>query len=140
MEPQQPNLRTPLEDQCIKETIKRKYGLTGELATELKDYSIANLSDSSKLIIKSHGIYLQFDRRLILDNIREWMYMIRITIPGGGPITREQWVVLDDLSEKYTNNKEGNPLEQDKWGYPSLRLTTRQNIQFHWVKKESLVV
>lgn len=27
------------------------------------------------------------------------MYMLRITIPGGGPITAEQWNTIDRVSE-----------------------------------------
>jgi sulfite reductase beta subunit-like hemoprotein len=60
--------------------------------------------------------------------------MIRIVIPGGGPITTKQWAILDDLSSKYTisDSYTGKP-------NPSLRLTTRQNVQFHWIKKKDLV-
>ena len=57
---------------------------------------------------------------------KEWMYMIRIGVPGGGPITREQWRLVDELADKYTVDPQGNT---------SIRLTNRQNIQFHWVKK-----
>ncbi|HZD36233.1 MAG TPA: hypothetical protein VE130_13610 [Nitrososphaeraceae archaeon] len=62
------------------------------------------------------------------------MYMIRIAIPGGGPITKKQWDILDDLSSEYTSSN-----SYTGRSYPSLRLTTRQNIQFHWVKKKNLV-
>jgi sulfite reductase beta subunit-like hemoprotein len=30
--------------------------------------------------------------------------MIRIAIPGGGPITKKQWDILDDLSTEYTSS------------------------------------
>ena len=58
------------------------------------------------------------------------MYLIRVGIPGGGPINRKQWKLFDDLSEKYAI---------DPQGISSLRLTTRQNIQFHWVKKPGVL-
>lgn len=58
------------------------------------------------------------------------MYLIRVGIPGGGPIKRKQWQLFDDLSEKYA---------VDPQGISSLRLTTRQNIQFHWVKKPGVL-
>ena len=61
---------------------------------------------------------------------KEWMYLIRIGVPGGGPIAREQWRVIDELSEKYTTDPQGNT---------SIRLTNRQNIQFHWVKKPGVI-
>jgi sulfite reductase (NADPH) hemoprotein beta-component len=60
---------------------------------------------------------------------KDWMYMVRMTVPGGGPLTLKQWLIIDDLADQYTANLEGTP---------SLRLTTRQNIQFHWVKKRNL--
>ena len=53
--------------------------------------------------------------------------MLRISIPGGGPLTREQYKIVDEISEKYT---------KDPDGHASIRLTNRQNIQFHWIKKQ----
>ena len=48
----------------------------------------------------------------------------------GGPITPEQWQILDEIADKYCRHESTEP---------SLRLTTRQNVQFHWVKKKDLV-
>ncbi|MEI9961237.1 MAG: hypothetical protein WDM76_08975 [Limisphaerales bacterium] len=49
--------------------------------------------------------------------------MIRGRIPGG-VMTANQWCVFDDLATKYGNN--------------TLRITTRQSIQFHGVVKSGL--
>jgi len=98
-----------------------------EMAIQLREPQELVTSDVETLA-KSYGIYLEFDRAST-GREKDWMYMIRISNPGGGPINSQQWAVLDELSEKYTVSSEG---------HPSLRLTTRQNIQFHWVKKKNL--
>lgn len=90
---------------------------------------MADLAWESEQLAKSHGIYLEWNRAKT-GREKDWMYMIRISIPGGGPIARKQWMVLDELSERFTVSPEGSP---------SLRVTTRQNIQFHWVRKEHVI-
>ena len=107
---------------------------TANLSYQFKDTSFDDLADVAESLAKSYGIYLEFNRALT-GNEKEWVFMVRITIPGGGPITREQWAVLDDVSEKYTQS---DSYQGDK-KLPSLRITTRQNIQLHWVKKKDLV-
>ena len=49
--------------------------------------------------------------------------MVRCKIPGG-KLTAEQYLALDDLAGQYANG--------------TLRLTTRQSIQFHGVLKANL--
>ncbi|MBI1925006.1 nitrite/sulfite reductase [Candidatus Poribacteria bacterium] len=126
-----PNFRTPREDFSPQENHKLESNwLRGNLFQEFRDVSFDDLSEASETIAKSHGIYLEFDRAKT-GKEKDWMYMIRISVPGGGPLTPQQWAILDKLSEKYTTTPY---LEK-----PSLRLTTRQNIQFHWVKKEHVI-
>ena len=125
-----PNLRTPPEHLSKNEHAKLASNwIRGNLSQDFRDTSVADVSWESEQLAKSHGIYLEWNRAKT-GKEKEWMYMIRITIPGGGPITRGQWMVLDELSERFTINPEGSP---------SLRVTTRQNIQFHWVKKEHVI-
>ncbi|CAM2067419.1 Nitrite and sulphite reductase 4Fe-4S domain-containing protein [Sulfidibacter corallicola] len=127
--PFEPNLRTPLEDQSKEEMNKRNSnGLTGNLYEDFRD-DRADLAWETEQLAKSYGIYLEFNRAKS-GREKDWMYMIRLGIPGGGPITPEQWDTLDDLANRYARDPEGNP---------SIRLTTRENVQFHWVKKEHLV-
>jgi sulfite reductase beta subunit-like hemoprotein len=138
-----PNLRTKAEDYSATE--KAKLSTNGlklviqdirspsNLSYQLKDQSLQELSEVAESLAKSYGIYLEFNRSKT-GNEKDWMYMIRISIPGGGPISREQWTLLDDISEKYTESDSYTGSKQ-----PSLRITTRQNIQFHWVKKKYLV-
>lgn len=124
-----PNLNTPQQDFCREELNKlNSNGLRGNLKEELRDGK-PDLAWESEQLAKSHGIYLEFNRANTASE-KEWIYMIRVTNLGGGPISRDQWLLLDELSEKYTANPDG---------HTSLRLTTRQNIQFHWVKKPGVL-
>jgi len=66
---------------------------------------------------KFHGIYQQDDRDLRKTQ-KKFIMMIRGRIPGG-VMTPAQWITFDDLATTYGNN--------------TLRITTRQSIQFHGV-------
>src|SRR2546428_12509286 len=121
-----PNFRTDTNDYSRVEIAKiNSNELRGNLFNEFRNHSSENISWESEQLAKSHGIYLEFNRAKTGDE-KDWMYMIRISVTGGGPITRDQWKIFDLLSEKFT---------KDTDGHPSLRFTTRQNIQLHWVKK-----
>jgi len=125
-----PNFRTP--DDVLGEVERFKLasnGVRGRLAEEFRDFGRRDIEEASEQLAKSHGIYLGYNRDTGGQS-KEWIYMIRLSIPAGGPLTREQWRVLDDLSERYARNPEGQS---------SLRATTRQDIQFHWVRKEHVV-
>src|SRR5712675_1553055 len=52
-----------------------------------------------------------------------WQFMVRVRIPGGR-LTADQYLALDELADRYANG--------------SLRVTTRQSIQFHGVLKPGL--
>ena len=123
-----PNLRTPKEDYCPEELNKLSLGIKDHLFEEFRNDKPDIIWEAEQLA-KSHGIYLEFNRAHTGTD-KEWIYMIRISNPGGGPISPTQWEVFDSLSEKYTADPEGKT---------SLRFTTRQNIQFHWVKKKAVV-
>jgi sulfite reductase (NADPH) hemoprotein beta-component len=56
--------------------------------------------------------------------------MVRVSIPGGGGFDAKSWRVFDDVANKYSVSPEGKP---------SIRLTTRQNVQYHWVAKENVI-
>ena len=127
--PFEPNLHTP-EDKLCKEELNKlnSNGMRGPLPQNLRD-DTPDLIWESEQLAKSYGIYLEYNRAKT-GNEKDWIYMIRISIPGGGPLNRKQWLLLDELSEKYT---------RDSNGHPSIRLTTRQNIQFHWIKKPGVL-
>ena len=118
------------EESFKKEAFDRGLPVIGDLPTELRAAHVGgDLSEAAKHLAKSHGLYLQWNRAHTgLE--KDWRYMVRVTIPGGGPITAEQYAVLDGIADKYARDPDGGT---------SLRLTTRQNIQFHWIKLESIV-
>lgn len=138
-----PNLRTNPEEYSSAE--KAKIATDGlrnltpdinsplNLSYQFKDTSVEELAEAAEILAKSYGIYLEFNRAKT-GSEKNWMYMVRVSIPGGGPIQPAQWLILDELSEKYTESNSYTGKIQ-----PSLRLTTRQNIQFHWIRKRNLV-
>ncbi len=86
-----------------------------------------NFDDDDTVLLKFHGIYQQDDRdqRVKRGEPREraWQMMIRLTIPGGA-LSPDQYLALDALA--------------DRLGNGTLRITTRQSIQFHGVLKGDL--
>ncbi len=126
----EPLLQTPPDQYNKVERYKLASDYTrGQLHDHFRDHATDDIVDETEQIAKSHGIYLEYNR-VTTGREKDWMYMIRVSIPGGGAFTREHWQVFDDLSDKYTPNPDGKP---------SLRITTRQNIQFHWVTKPHVV-
>jgi sulfite reductase beta subunit-like hemoprotein len=97
-----PNFRTNPEDYSKVEIAKiSSNDLRGSLFSEFREYGSQNISWESEQITKAHGIYLEFNRTKT-GNEKDWMYMLRITIPGGGPLTAKQWNILDRISDRYT--------------------------------------
>ena len=96
--------------------------LAGNIAATLADPALEKFSEDDEQFIKFHGIYQQDDRDLRKTG-KKWLVMIRGRIPGG-VMTSSQWKVFDDLATQYGNN--------------TLRVTTRQSIQFHGVVKAGL--
>ena len=125
----EPNFLTPQQDHSREELNKAaSNGVRGDLYEELRQDD-PKLAWEAEQLSKSYGIYLEYNRART-GREKDWVYMIRVSIPGGGPITSEQWRVLDDLSERYAHAAEHRP---------SLRITTRQNLQFHWVRKQDVI-
>jgi sulfite reductase (NADPH) hemoprotein beta-component len=128
------DLETALSSRELsKEELKKKGNtlLGGEkLRQELESTSEAGVEKSLHINLKPNGIYIQFDRMLIKDSVREWSFMVRDSIWGGGNISPELWLKFSRLADLYSQYDDGSP---------SLRLTTRQNIQFHRVSKKNLL-
>ncbi len=91
--------------------------LAGNLAATMADPAADRFSDDDTQFLKFHGAYQQDDRD-VRKTGKHYMMMIRGRIPGG-VMTAQQWVTFDDLATQYGND--------------TLRLTTRQSIQFHGV-------
>ncbi len=96
--------------------------LAGTIAATLADESQDHFSHDDYEFLKFHGVYQQDDRDLRKAG-KKYILMVRGRIPGG-VMTPAQWRVFDDLADRYGNH--------------SLRVTTRQSIQFHGVLKGGL--
>jgi len=110
------------------EAMKRSSeGLRGVLAAGLADAAPA-FDDDGYQLLKFHGIYQGYDRDSATERKqhgldKEHQFMVRVRIPGGR-LTARQYLALDDLADRYANG--------------TLRVTTRQSIQFHGVIKREL--
>ena len=96
--------------------------LAGTIAPTLADDSLDHFSEDDNQFLKFHGCYQQDDRDLRKTG-KKYIMMIRTRSPGG-IATAAQYLVFDQLAAKYGNN--------------TLRITTRQGIQFHHVVKGNL--
>ena len=90
--------------------------LAGNIAATMAS-GTDQFSADDQQFIKFHGLYQQDDRDLRKTQ-KKFIMMIRGRIPGG-IMTPAQWITFDDLASTYANN--------------TLRITTRQSIQFHGV-------
>ena len=133
-----PILRTPREQHNEVEIIKRRGLKAPTLEDRLGDPAIEDVIDELKEQTKPLGLYVQTLRdpetgKLLDDltgrNKKQRLFMVRATIPGGGVITPAVYLLYDRLAVEYT--KTPNRV-------PSLRPTTRQNIQFHYVPLDKI--
>lgn len=119
-------LQAPEGPPSPNEVIKRNsHYLRGNLKEEFANPLSAGLPENEAQLLKFHGSYLQDDRDLRTERQRKklepaYQFLIRVRLPGG-VATPEQWLVIDELSEKYGNG--------------TLKLTTRQTFQIHGVLK-----
>jgi sulfite reductase (ferredoxin) len=108
----------------IKESSRQ---LRGTIALELAHDS-DHFNDQDKQLLKFHGTYQQDDRDARKDRRKDgvgkyFMFMVRCKIPGG-KVTSDQYLALDQLADRHGNG--------------TLRITSRQGIQFHGVLKSDL--
>jgi sulfite reductase (ferredoxin) len=101
--------------------------LRGQVAEELSQ-DTTHFAEDQVQLIKFHGIYQQENRdarqlRKQAGEEKAYQFMVRSRIPGGA-LTAEQYLVEDELADKYANG--------------TLRITTRQGIQLHGVLKGDL--
>jgi sulfite reductase (NADPH) hemoprotein beta-component len=108
------------------ERIKRESNfLRGTLKEVMLDRISSGIPDDDNRLMKHHGSYLQDDRDLRNERQKQklepaYQFMLRVRMPGG-VATPEQWLVMDDLAEKYGNG--------------TLKLTTRETFQMHGILK-----
>jgi sulfite reductase (ferredoxin) len=109
------------------EGIKRQSRhLRGTIAETL-DSDATRFGETDIQLLKFHGTYQQDDRDKRrargADEAKSYSFMARLTIPGG-ILTAEQYLGLDAIADQHANG--------------TLRVTTRQGIQYHGVLKGDL--
>ncbi len=103
-------------------------GLRGHIAEGLVDPALTHYEESENVLMKFHGTYQQDDRdvraaRTKAKEEKAWSFMVRTRMPGGR-MTAEQYLIHDRLGDTLANG--------------TIRLTTRQGVQFHGVLKGGL--
>lgn len=112
----------------VEEEFKRTSDLLrGDLADQL-DNAEPSFEGASEHLLKFHGVYAQDNRdvrreRTLAGEGLEHIFMVRVAIPGGR-LSTEQWLALDAIAGELADG--------------SIRLTTRQAVQFHGVLKHGL--
>src|SRR3569833_2845190 len=90
----------------------------GTLPEELQNTE-ESFSKSATAVLKFHGIYQQDDRDQRKVGPKKFSAMLRVGVPGG-VLTSEQYLALDRVADIADG---------------SLRITTRQDFQFHKIPK-----
>src|SRR6516162_3046388 len=101
--------------------------LRGHIARDLAD-TTAPFDKEGYSLLKFHGVYQGYDRDSATElkqrgESKVWQFMVRVRIPGGR-LKADQYLALDALADRHANG--------------TLRITTRQSIQFHGVVKAGL--
>src|SRR6266404_5783422 len=96
--------------------------LAGTICQTLADAAAERFSDDDYEFLKFHGIYQQDDRDQRKSG-KHYILMVRTKFPGG-VLTAAQYVACDQLATQYAND--------------TLRITTRQDFQFHGIVKSNL--
>src|ERR1700752_1921538 len=101
--------------------------LRGNPAEDLADTAVP-FDKTGYSLLKFHGIYQGYDRDSATERKQRgddkiWQFMLRVRI-AGGRLTRGQDLAVDRSADAHANG--------------SLRITTRQSIQFHGVVKSGL--
>lgn len=99
--------------------------LRGTLKEVMLDRMTAGIPEDDNRLMKHHGSYLQDDRDLRNERQKQklepaYQFMLRVRLPGG-VASSDQWLVMDDLAQKYGNG--------------TLKLTTRETFQIHGILK-----
>src|SRR4051812_44954291 len=96
--------------------------LSGTIAQTLADASAEAFTTDDYEFLKFHGVYQQDDRDKRKEG-KQYIFMVRTKFPGGR-LSGAQYLACDRLATDYGND--------------TLRITTRQDFQFHGVIKSNL--
>ncbi len=113
------------EVEIIKDESKQ---LRGTIEETLQDTRASHFSDEDYQVLKFHGTYQQDNRDERIPRKKQgldkaWSFMVRTKQPGGN-MTAAQYLAMDKLADEIANG--------------TLRITTRQGLQFHGILKTSL--
>ncbi len=102
--------------------------LRGTLREGLENVITGAIAEDDTQLIKFHGSYMQDDRDVRGERAKKklekaYSFMLRLRIPAG-VTTAQQWLALDRIAEDYANK--------------TIRVTTRETIQYHGVIKSNL--
>ena len=123
------DLSQPVDALNESEQLKaRSRYLRGGIAEGLQDPLTGAVPGDDPLLMKFHGIYQQDDRDRRADRRRRhlepiYQFMVRMRIPGG-VLDKHQWWGIAELSRRYAER--------------GIRITTRQTVQLHGVRKPHL--
>src|ERR1051325_2619729 len=96
--------------------------LTGSIHQTLVNPAVASFSADDYEFLKFHGVYQQDDREQRKGE-KQFIFMVRTKFPGG-VLRAPRYLACDRLATQYAND--------------TLRITTRQDFQFHGVVKSNL--
>lgn len=102
--------------------------LRGSIRETLGDAEATHFSEEDYQLLKFHGTYQQDDRDERIPRRKQgldkaWSFMVRTKQPGGN-MSAAQYLAMDRLAEEIANG--------------TLRITTRQGLQFHGILKTNL--
>jgi sulfite reductase (NADPH) hemoprotein beta-component len=102
--------------------------LRGTIAEGLTHAETGALADDDTQLTKFHGFYQQDDRDLRAERGKQRMekafsFMVRMRIPAG-IVTPTQWLAIEKLARERANG--------------TIRLTTRETVQFHGILKGNI--
>lgn len=123
------NIDSRIESLHSNELLKSKSRhLRGNIVNGLANSLTGAVPGDDPLLMKFHGIYQQDDRDIRALRLKRklepaYQFMVRLRLPGG-VLTTSQWLGIDRISRVYAQR--------------GIRITTRQTIQFHGVKKRQL--
>jgi sulfite reductase (ferredoxin) len=125
--PPSPPIPTTAPPSKVEQIKAESRGLRGGLAEQVAGDGEPVTGPDAQLL-KFHGIYQQENRDARRaarqgQGTKQHMMMVRSKVPGGA-LTAEQYLAQDDICARYGNG--------------TLRVTTRQDFQFHGVLKRNL--
>ena len=102
--------------------------LRGTIAEGLTHAETGSLADDDTQLTKFHGFYQQDDRDLRAERGKQRMekafsFMVRMRVPAG-ILSPKQWLKVEKLAVERANH--------------TIRLTTRETVQFHGILKGNL--